>query len=185
MLGKCLLEGVSTGIELAPIVYAALLGQEADVLSEPELALAHLAAWDKADAARLRSLLLRRLGTGNDPSLTIGGLLGNGDAALLSDYNKRDVICKYAAKKLVDRRRDAMDSISRGFSAVMDAVGLSSAVHSLNDLELGALLFGSEVVNVEALKARRPSGTRARGLGAAAAALAVCATTTHRAAQHA
>jgi hypothetical protein len=56
VLGKCLLEGISTGVEFAPIVYSALLGQDGAVLANPDLALNQLSAWDKADAARLRAL---------------------------------------------------------------------------------------------------------------------------------
>jgi hypothetical protein len=152
VLGKCLLEGINCGVEFAPVLYACLLGGEARAFATPEGALAHLAAWDRGDAARLRAILLRRLGTGNDAALTVGSLLGNGDGALLTDFTKRDVLVKYCAKKLVERRRDSLDAMSRGFAAVVDAVGLGGPLRQCGDLELGALLFGGAYVDVEALK---------------------------------
>jgi len=152
VLGKCLVEGINCGVEFAPVLYACLLGGEARAFATPEGALAHLAAWDRGDAARLRAILLRRLGTGNDAALTVGSLLGNGDGALLCDFTKRDVLVKYCAKKLVERRRDSLDAMARGFAAVVDAVGLGGPMRQCADLELGALLFGGSYVDVEALK---------------------------------
>jgi hypothetical protein len=155
VLGKCLLEAIPVALEFAPMAYAALLGPaaEARALATPESALAHLACWDLHDAARLRALLLRRLGTGNDASLTVGSLLGNGDGTLLSDATKRDVLVRYCAKKLVERRRDALDAMARGFGAVLDAAGIGNALRGgVTPLELGALLFGSAYVDVEQLK---------------------------------
>ena len=155
VLGKCLLEAIPVALEFAPMCYASLLGPaaEARALATPESALAHLACWDQHDAARLRALLLRRLGTGNDASLTVGSLLGNGDGTLLSDATKRDVLVRYCAKKLVERRRDALDAMARGFGAVLDAAGIGNALRGgVTPLELGALLFGSAYVDVEQLK---------------------------------
>jgi len=155
VLGKCLLEGIPVGLEFAPICYAALLGPaaEARALATPDSAIAHLACWDAADAARLRALLLRRLGTGNDASLTVGSLLGNGDGTLLADATKREMLMRYCSKKLVERRRDALDAMSRGFGAVLDAAGIGAALRGgVTPLELGSLLFGSSYVDVEQLK---------------------------------
>ena len=136
------------------MLYAALLGPgaEAKAFATTESALTHLACWDRADAQRLRVLLLRRLGTGNDSALTVGSLLGNGDGALLSDYSKREVLVRYASKKLVERRRDALDAMARGFGAVLDAAQLGPALRGLAPHQLGALLFGGSYVDVEALK---------------------------------
>jgi hypothetical protein len=62
------------------------------------------------------------------------------------------VLVRYAALKLIGRRRDALDAIARGFAAVTDAVGLGAPLRALSDAELGALLFGGSYVDVEALQ---------------------------------
>lgn len=52
----------------------------------------------------------------------------------------------------MERRRDSLDSMARGFSAVVNAVGLGAPLALLSGAELGAALLGSEHVDVEELK---------------------------------
>jgi hypothetical protein len=101
MASACVLEGSALEIELAPTLFAALLGGAHAALFAPGSALAHLAAFDAEAARKHRSILSARLGSGGSAG---GAYLGSDDATPLSDGNKAQLVCASVWRQLLESR---------------------------------------------------------------------------------
>jgi hypothetical protein len=154
VLGKCLLEGLHVGLELAPTAYAALLGIESAALATPGGALAHAAAWDEALAASHRATLARRLGSG-DAMLTVDTFLNNGDETPLCDAAKAGVVCAAVRRQLVQSRRAGLDALRSGFQECADAADFAASLAVFDEWDLGAALGGGFGDAVDAAALRR------------------------------
>ena len=157
VLGKCTQEGLSVDIELTTVAYAAALGTESAALADPGAALSLLGAFDDGSARSHARLLASRLGGGSE-LLTVDMFAGQraGDAAPVSDANKREVVARDIAHKLVGSRRAGLDALRSGFGAVLDAAGMASTTALLSCWELASYLTGgaAQYIDVAALKAR-------------------------------
>jgi hypothetical protein len=142
LLGKSLIEGVSVDVELAPTLFAYLLGTAHAALSTPGSALAHAAAFDADTASAHRNTLARRIGAGND-MVTVGTYLDNDDETPLSDVNKVQLVCANIRLRLLDSRAKELESLKTGFDAVAAAAGIAPALAALSEWELGAQLSGA------------------------------------------
>ena len=129
LLWRGVVEGVPCGLELAPLVYAALLGRQSVALGDATSALAHWAAFDPAAASAARHTV-----------------------ALSSQGDSYDA-CAAAASALWKPREEAFTALAAGFRDASDVAhsgdvaSLRAAMELLDEWELGALFCGGAYVN--------------------------------------
>jgi serine/threonine protein kinase len=129
LLWRGVVEGVPCGVELAPLVYAALLGRQAVALCDATSALAHWAVFDPAAASRARH------------------------AVALSSQGAAQDACAAAVAALWAPREEAFTALAAGFRDASDVAhsggvaSLRAAMELLDEWELGALFCGGAYVS--------------------------------------
>ena len=142
LLWRGVVEGVPCGVELAPLVYAALLGRQRAALGDPTSALSHWAAFDPAAASGARHTVA------------------------LSSQGAAFDACAAATSALWSPREEALTALAAGFRDAADvgqaspgdpastpSTSLRAAMQLLDEWELGALFCGGAYVNSSSVSA--------------------------------
>jgi serine/threonine protein kinase len=139
MMAKCLLEGIRMPLQLNRACLEYLLGRQG-CPNDVDTALGFLAETSNDDIVHYRNILRDR----QRGDLEIGMLLGSDSEEFVSDANKTDVVTKSIWKKLVQSRRETLNSLREGLCELRMYEDLK--MMTCRDVQM--LFFGNEFVDL-------------------------------------